>query len=388
MTDPVDAESFNVLLTTVRRFVRERLRPAEQRVEDDDAVPSALIEEIRELGLFGLSIAPEYGGLGLSAVQETEISLILGETSPAFRMVFMPNVGLGSRVIQAIGTPAQKERYLPGLADGSRRACFCLTEPDAGSDAASLRTNARWSDGSYVLNGTKRYISNAPRANLFIVMAKTSGRDGAEPGITAFVIEGGTPGLSVGPANRKLGQRGAPIADVVLDNVSVSPESVIGGQEGRGFKAAMSVLDAGRVSLGAAAVGMARRMIDEAGRYAQERKQFGQEIARFQLVQALIADSEMEYQAGRALTRAAAAALGQGGDDRLMAASAKLFTSEALSRIADRCLQVFGGAGYIADYGIERLYRDSRVLRIYEGTSQIMQLVIARETLKASGRAA
>jgi acyl-CoA dehydrogenase len=382
MTDEVDNESFRELLDVVRRFIRERLVPAEREVEERDEVPEAIVTEMKRLGLFGLSTPSAFGGLGLDVVQETEVSLAFGETSPAFRLVFMPNVGLGSKAIAISGTDAQKAKYLPGLASGERRASFCLTEPDAGSDAASLKTTARRVGDGYVINGTKRFISNATRADVFTVMAKTDVADGNGGAISAFIVERGTPGLTIGKAEKKLGQRGAPIADVIFENVHVPAGNLIGGREGDGFRTAMKVLDSGRISVSASAVGMARRMIDEATQYALQRKQFGKSISEFQLIQAMLADSETEFLAGHALTLRAAETLRDGGDTRNLAAAAKYFSSEALSRIADRTLQVFGGAGYTTDYCIERFYRDSRALRIYEGTSQVLQLVIARTLLK------
>ena len=382
MSDNIDEESFAAFLDGMRRFVRERLVPAEQQVEEDDEVPNSIVMEMMNLGLFGIGIPPEYGGLGLTVAQEARLSIVLGEASAAFRFVFMPNVGLGSRSILISGTDEQKRAYLPRLATGALRACFCLTEPGSGSDAASLRTAARRDGDFYVINGSKRFISNAPRADIFVVMARTDAQSSSGAGISAIIVERGTPGLQVGPAEKKLGQRGAPIADVTFDDVRVPAENLIGGREGLGFSTAMKVLDAGRISVAASAVGMARRIIDEASRYAVQRTQFGQPIAKFQLIQAMLADSETEYLAGHALTLQAAETLSRGGDARNLAAAAKYFCSESVSRIADRAVQILGGAGYISGHPIERFYRDSRVLRIYEGTSQILQLVIARTMLK------
>jgi acyl-CoA dehydrogenase len=382
MSGDIDDETFSAFLATLRRFVCERLVPAEQYVEENDEVPQSIVKEMMGLGLFGIGIPPAYGGLGLDVWQEAQLSMVMSETSVAFRFVFMPNVGLGSRSILISGTEAQRQKYLPGLASGELRSCFCLTEPGSGSDAASLRTTARKDGNTYVLNGTKRFISNATRADVFTVLARTGSAEQGARGISAFIVERGTPGLHVGKAEKKLGQKGAPIADVIFDDVRVTEDNLIGGQEGIGFGTAMKVLDAGRISVAASAVGMARRIIDEASRYAQQRSQFGQPIANFQLIQAMLADSETEYLAGHALTMRAAEILRSGGDARNHAAAAKYFCSESVSRIADRALQILGGAGYMADHPIERFYRDSRALRIYEGTSQILQLVIARTMLK------
>jgi acyl-CoA dehydrogenase len=317
-------------------------------------------------------------------MQEVQVQMAFSETSPAFRLVFWPNVGIGSKGILLAGTEEQKRKYLPGLATGALRASFCLTEPEAGSDAASLRTTAVRDGDFFVINGTKRFITNAPRAHVFTVMARSdAGKAGAD-GISAFIVDRDTPGLHVGKPEKKMGQRGSPIADVVFENVRVPAANIVGGPqcEGQGFKVAMKVLDGGRVSVAASALGMAKRLIDEAARYALQRKQFGQAIAHFQLIQAMLADCETEYLAGHALVMRAAQAVQNGEDARNLAASAKYFCSESLSRIADRALQIFGGSGYIADYPVERLYRDARAVRIYEGTSQILQLVIARTMLK------
>ena len=382
MSDSVDAEDFGLFLDTLKRFVRDRLIPAEQQVEDEDDVPESIVQEMMDLGLFGIGIPPCYGGLGLSVAQEAQLSIVLGEASAAFRFVFMPNVGLGSRSILISGTEEQKQKYLPRLATGELRACFCLTEPGSGSDAASLRTSARKDGDDYIINGNKRFITNAPRADLFVVMARQDGAQPSPGAISAFIVERGAAGLHVGNPEKKLGQRGAPISDVVFDDVRVPAENLIGGREGQGFATAMKVLDSGRISVAASAVGMSRRIIDEASRYAVQRTQFGEPIAKFQLIQAMLADSETEYLAGHALTMQAANILSEGGDARNLAAAAKYFCSEAVSRIADRALQILGGTGYISGHPVERFYRDSRVLRIYEGTSQILQLVIARNMLK------
>ncbi len=384
MASVFDDDTFPQLMDTVDRFIRVRLMPLERQVEETETVPPALIEEMKEMGLFGLSIPEAYGGFELDLIQEMQVQMAFSYTSPAFRLVFWPNVGIGSKGIVLAGTEAQKQKYLPGLATGELSASFCLTEPDAGSDAASLKTTAIRDGDELVLNGTKRFITNAPRADIFTVMARTDpGKPGAS-GISALIVEKGTPGLHIGKPEHKLGQRGSPVSDVIFENVRIPISNVIGGEAnlGQGFKIAMQVLDSGRVSVAASGLGMARRLIDEAARYAVQRKQFGQPISQFQLIQAMLADSETEYLAAHALAMEAARTLERGGDARNLAAAAKYFCSEALSRIADRALQIHGGAGYIAEYHVERLYRDARALRIYEGTSQILQLVIARAMLK------
>jgi len=306
----------------------------------------------------------------------------LGWTSPAFRSVFGTNVGIGSQGIVIDGTDAQKAHWLPRLASGEIIASFALTEPEAGSDAGSLRTSARRDGDVYVLNGTKRYITNAPHAGIFTVMARTNPDEPGARGVSAFIVERDSPGLSVGPHDRKMGQQGAHTADVVFEDCRVPAENLIGGVEGQGFKTAMKVLDRGRLHMGAIATGIAERLIDECVRYANERRQFGKTIGEFQLVQAMLADSRTEAYAGRTMVEDAARRFDAGESIVTEAACCKLYCTEMVGRVADRAVQIFGGAGYMAEYPIERFYRDVRLLRIYEGTSQIQQIVIARNMLR------
>ena len=378
----IDRDTYDQLTDGVRRFVRERLVPLEAEVAENDAVPAELIGEMRELGLFGLSIPEEYGGLGLSMSEEVGIVLELGWTSPAFRSVFGTNVGIGSQGIVIDGTPEQKAQWLPKLASGEIIASFALTEPEAGSDAGSLRTSARREGDSYVINGTKRFITNAPHAGIFTLMARTDPNEPGARGVSAFIVERDLPGLSVGRKDRKMGQQGAHTADVVLVDVRVPASSVIGGVPGQGFKTAMKVLDRGRLHLAAVCIGIAERLIEEALTYARGRQQFGQPIAEFQLVQAMLADSRTEAYAARTMVADAAGRYDVGENIATEAACCKYYASEMVGRVADRTVQIFGGAGYIADYPIERFYRDVRLFRIYEGTSQIQQLVIARNMLR------
>ena len=378
-----DPESFDILLGTVARFVRERLIPREQEVADTDAIPADILAEMRGMGLFGLTIPEQYGGLGLTMEEEVRVSMELCRAAPAFRSIVGTNNGIGSQGIVIDGTEDQKRRYLPRLAAGELIGSFALTEPGAGSDAASLTTSAMRDGAHYVLNGAKRYITNAPQAGVFTVMARTdlNSRDAA--GVSAFIVERDTPGLSVGKPDRKMGQRGAHTADVVFDNVSVPAESLIGGKAGMGFKTAMKVLDKARLNIAAVCVGAAQRLLDEALNYALERRQFGQPIAEFQLVQAMLADSQAELYAARSMTLEAARKRDSGETITLEASCAKLFASEMVSRVADRAVQIHGGAGYMQDSAVERLYRDVRLFRLFEGTSQIQQLVIARQLIRA-----
>lgn len=378
----LDSETFELLLATVERFVRERLVPAENEVEETDDVPATIVTEMKELGLFGLSIPEEYGGIGLSMEQECRVAHELGQTSLAFRSVIGTNVGIGSQGILMDGTEAQKAEYLPRIASGELMTSFALTEPDAGSDAASLSTKAERDGDDYVLNGSKRYITNAPRAGAFTLMARTGGPGAG--GISAFIVPANLPGIRLGRPDRKMGQRGTKTCDVVLENVRVPAANIIGGVPGQGFRTAMKVLDRGRLHISAVACGMARRIQNEAIGYARERKQFGKPIGEFQLIQGMIADSQAEILAGWSLVQDVARAYdarvaGASVPDLGMRAScAKMFCTEMAGRVADRGVQVHGGAGYINEYKVERFYRDVRLLRLYEGTTQIQQLIIGR----------
>lgn len=379
----LDAETFDALIDTVRRFVSERLRPLEGQVETDDAIPADVVREMRELGLYGLSIAEEYGGLGLTMGEEVRVAIELGRTTPAFRSTFGTNVGIGSQGLVMAGTPEQKAQWLPKIASGEIVTSFALTEPDVGSDSGAVKTRAVRDGDVYRLSGTKRYITNADKADLFTVMART-GEEAGGRGVSAFLVPRDLPGLSIGEPEKKMGQKGAKVADVIFDDVVVPAANRLGA-EGEGFKIAMRVLDRGRLHISAVCVGVAERLIADCVAYATERKQFGKPISEHQLIQAMIADSKTEALAARALVLETAAAKDAGRDVVMESAASKYYASEMVGRVADRAVQIFGGAGYIADYGIERLYRDVRLFRIYEGTSQIQQLIIARETIKRGG---
>ncbi len=381
-----DPDTLAALLDNVARFVRERLVPNETEVAERDAIPESLIAEMKALGLFGLSIPEQYGGLGLTMEEEVRVAFELGRTSPAFRSLIGTNNGIGSQGIILDGTDEQKTRYLPKLASGEIVASFALTEPGSGSDAASLTTTAMRDADHYVLNGTKRFITNAPEAGIFTVMARTDVADKGARGISAFIVERGTPGIVLGKIDRKMGQRGAHTCDVIFDACRVPATQLIGGVEGVGFKTAMRVLDKGRLHIAAVCVGVSDRMLADALAYALERKQFGQPIAEFQLVQAMLADSKTEIYAARSMVLDAARLRDEQRDVSTEAACAKLFASEMCGRVADRAVQIHGGAGYVSDFAIERFYRDVRLFRIYEGTSQIQQLVIARNMIREARR--
>jgi acyl-CoA dehydrogenase len=378
----LDAETFEQFITTLRRFIRERLIPAEPQVFEDDRIPEHLLNEMREMGLMGLSVPEAYGGPGLSMGQYLEAVAELAYAAPAFRSAMAIGTGIITTALKLDGTEEQRQEYLPRLVAGDI-ASFCLTEPDSGSDSAAMKTRAVKDGDFYVLNGSKRYITNAPQAKFFLVMARTSAE--SLPGnahVSGFLIPVETPGLSVGKPDKKMGQRGALTADVVLEDVRVPASALLGGVEGKGFKTAMKALDGGRLSVTASAIGLSRRILDSALRYATERKAFGETISNFQLVQAMLADSKVELYAAECMLRDATAKAETGVGIVQEGAACKIFSTEALGRIADRCVQIYGGAGYMAEYDAERLYRDARVFRIYEGTTQILQLVVARAMLK------
>ncbi|MEX3992684.1 acyl-CoA dehydrogenase family protein [Paraburkholderia sp. EG286A] len=377
-----DQETLNLLLDTVSRFVRERLVPAENEVAETDEIPADIVDEMREMGLFGLSIPEAYGGLGLTMEEEVRVAFEIGKTSPCFRSLFGTNVGIGSQGLIIDGSEEQKQRYLPKLASGELIASFALTEAGSGSDAGSLRTRARVDGDHYIIDGAKRFITNAPEAGIYTVMARTNPDIKGAGGISAFIVERGTPGVSLGKIDKKMGQKGAHTCDVIFENCRVPARNLIGGVEGVGFKTAMKVLDKGRLHISAICVGAAERMLDDALRYAMERQQFGQPIGEFQLIQAMLADSKAEIYAARSMVLDAARRRDNKEDVSTEASCCKLFASEMCGRVADRAVQIHGGAGYVSEYAIERFYRDVRLFRIYEGTTQIQQLVIARNMLR------
>jgi acyl-CoA dehydrogenase len=383
----LDPETFADFLQTLRRFVRERLVPAEPEVVETDRVPAGLLDEMRELGLFGLTIPVDYGGAGLSIDQYLEAIRELSWAAPAFRSAMAIGTGIVATALKLDGTEAQKAEYLPRLAAGEI-ASFALTEPDSGSDSAAMRTRAVRDGEAYVLNGAKRYITNAPMARFMVVMARTAAE--TLPGnahVSAFLVPADAPGVSIGRPDRKMGQRGALTADVVLEDVRLPAAALLGGVEGRGFKTAMKALDGGRLSVAAAAIGYGARILDSGLRYATERQAFGERIANFQLIQAMLADSRTELYAAECMLRDAARRAAAGERVSTEAACVKMFATEACGRIADRTVQIHGGAGYMAEYEAERFYRDARLYRIYEGTTQILQLVVAKAMLKEFGEA-
>lgn len=376
-----DQETISQLVDMIERFVRERLVPAEQKLAEEAKLPDDILEEMKALGLFGLTIPEEYGGLGLTMEEEILVAIALGRTSPAFRSVMGTNNGIGSAAIVFNGTEAQKQKYLPKYASGEWISCFCLTEPDAGSDAASLKTTARLEDGYYVINGTKRYITNAPVAHTFNVMARTNPDIKGARGISSFIVERDTPGITLGAIDKKMGQSGSMTCDVIFEDCRVPAENII-GEEGEGFITAMKVLDRGRLHISGVSVGVAERLIKDALEYAMQRKQFGKPLAEQQLIQAMLADSQTEMFAAKCMTLETARMRDEKKNISTESSACKLFATEMVGRVADRAVQIHGGAGYISEYAVERFYRDVRLFRLYEGTSQIQQIIIARNMIK------
>ncbi|HSG91668.1 MAG TPA: acyl-CoA dehydrogenase family protein [Pseudomonadales bacterium] len=383
----LDPETLDQLVDTIRRYVRERLQPLEQQVSREDRIPDEVIQEMRDMGLFGLTIPEAYGGLGLNTAEECRVVLELGWTSPAFRSAIGTNNGIGSQGLVMDGTEEQKAYWLPKMATGEVIASFALTEPEAGSDAGGLRTRATADGDGFVINGTKRYITNAPRAQVFTVFARTDADLPGARGVSAFLVPSDTPGISLGSPDKKMGQQGAHVCDVVFEDVRVGAEALVGGPEklNKGFLTAMKTLDRGRLHISALSCGTAERLIDESVRYAVERKQFGQAIGEFQLIQGMLADSRTEAYAGTCMVLDAARRRDAGENVNTLASASKLFCTEMVGRVADRAVQIFGGAGYMEEYGIERFYRDVRLFRLYEGTSQIQQMIIARNMMRDAG---
>lgn len=376
-----DQETINQLIDMIERFVRERLVPAEDQLVELGRVPDDILKEMKELGLFGLTIPEEYGGLGLTMEEEILVAMALGHTSPAFRSIMGTNNGIGSAAVVFDGTEEQKQKFLPKYASGEYISCFCLTEPEAGSDAASLKTSAVRDGDHYRINGTKRYITNAPVADTFNVMARTDPENKGARGISSFIVERDTDGITLGSVDKKMGQAGSMTCDVIFEDCRVPAENLIGA-EGQGFITAMKVLDRGRLHISGVSVGIAERLIKDSLDYALQRKQFGKPIAEQQLIQAMLANSRTEAYAARCMTLETARKRDSGDNVSTESSACKLFATEMVGRVADRAVQIHGGAGYMSEYAVERFYRDVRLLRLYEGTSQIQQIIIARNMMR------
>jgi acyl-CoA dehydrogenase len=380
----VEEPELREILTAAREFVRNVVVPAEDDIEATDEIPARIRDAAAAMGLYGFAIPAAYGGLGLSLPEEVRLVFELGYAAPAFRSLFGTNNGIAGHVLLEGGTEKQRAEYLPRLASGEWTASFALTEPEAGSDPSTLVTSAFPDGGDWVVTGTKRFITNAPYADVFMVFARTDPEAPASRGISALLVERGRPGLSVAPKDRKMGQAGAVTADVHLDGVRVPAEQLIGEVPGTGLATAMRCLAHGRIHIAALCVGLMQRLVDESARWAVTRRQSGHQIGDFQLVQGMLADSQTDLMAGRSLVIEAARAYQAGEDRRIGPSCAKYFASEAVGRVADRAVQIHGGAGYMRGVPVERLYRDARLFRLYEGTSQIQQVIIAREMLRAA----
>jgi acyl-CoA dehydrogenase len=384
----VTQAEFDQLLDLLRAFIRREVMPAEAGIDESDEIPDRLIEQAKEMGLYGYALPTEYGGLGLSVEQQVRLTIELGYTCPAFRSLFGTNNGIAGQVLVLAGTEQQRKQWLPRMASGEVVASFALTEPDAGSDPSRLVTTARQvkgdgeAGGGWVIDGLKRYITNAPMADVFMVFARTDPQAPPGKGIGVFVVPARANGVAVAARDHKMGQAGAWTADVAFTGVRVPADALVGDAAQAGYATAMRSLAHGRLIIAALCVGVAARLVDESVAYAKERSQGGHPIGEYQLVQAMLADSHTEYLAARSLVLDAAAQYDAGTDRRLAPSAAKYFASEAVGRIADRAVQIHGGSGYIRGIPVERLYRDVRLFRIYEGTSQIQQLVIARELLR------
>jgi len=381
-------DEFSKLLAEVRQFVRQECMPLEAEVDRTDVIPEALVDRMRTLGLFGHSIPEPYGGAGLTSEELSLVNMEVSQCATTFRARFGGNTGIASESLVVDGTPGQKDRYLPQLASGEVTGCFALTEADAGSDATAQKTTAVRDGDHFVITGRKCFITNAPIANLFTVFARTDPAGTGANGITAFLVERGVPGLSTPEAYRKMGQHGSPVGEVVLEQVRVPASAIVGGpaMEGQGFRTAMRALNKQRINLAGLCIGPAIRLVDEMVQRARSRKQFGQPIAEFQLVQQMIAESNTEVHAARALLLETARKRDDGLDVTMEASMCKLFASEMCGRVADRAVQVFGGSGYIGGNVAERFYRDVRLFRLYEGTSQIHLINIAKRTVAMAAR--
>jgi acyl-CoA dehydrogenase len=383
----MDGDVFAAFIDQLQRYVRERLIPAEKTIEETDLIPDDILSEMRDMGLFGLTIPETYGGAGMNVSQYIETIRTLSFAMPCFRSIISINIGMVCSAITKSGTEAQKAFWLPRIAAGEI-ASFGLTEPGSGSDSAAMATTAVRSGNGYVLNGTKRYITNAPFAKMALIMARTNKEALPKNAhVSAFLVPMDAPGISVGSSDKKMGQPGSHIADIIMEDVQVAGDALLGGDEGRGFQTAMQSLDNGRLSVAAAATGYAKRILETSMRYANERKAFGEPIANFQLIQQMLAESEIEIYAAETMIADACRRADKGENIIRKAAAAKVFASEMCGRVADRCVQIHGGAGYLAEYEAERFYRDVRIYRIYEGTTQILQLQIAKHMLRdfASG---
>ncbi|KFU81938.1 acyl-CoA dehydrogenase [Amycolatopsis lurida] len=378
----VPGDVFADVLGQIDDFVRTRVMPRELEIMSTDAIPADLRAQAAEMGLFGYAIPQEWGGLGLDLVQDVEVAMTLGYTSLALRSMFGTNNGIAGQVLVGFGTDEQRARWLPGIASGEVVASFALTEPGAGSNPAGLRTSAKPDGDGWVLDGGKQFITNATEAGLFVVFARI------DSGIAVFLVPADAPGITVGAKDAKMGQEGSRTADVTFSQVRVGPEALVGGDGEVGYKAAMTSLARGRIHMAGLAVGTAQRALDESVSYAATATQGGTPIGDFQLVQAMLADQQTGVLAGRALAREAARLYVTGEDRRIAPSAAKLFCTEMAGKAADLAVQVHGGSGYMREVAVERIYRDVRLMRLYEGTSEIQRLIIGGGLVRAEKKKA
>ncbi|MBB1049788.1 acyl-CoA dehydrogenase [Dietzia sp. CW19] len=384
----VDAEDFAAILATTRDYIRTVVMPREREIADADAVPEDIRAGLAEMGMFGYAIPQQWGGLGLDLTQDVELAMEFGYTSLAMRSLFGTNNGIAGQVLVNFGTDEQKAEWLERIASGEVIASFALTEDGAGSNPAGLATRAVRDGDDWVIDGTKRFITNAPVADLFVVFARTRPADAGGPGIAVFLVPADAAGVTVGPKDRKMGQEGAPTSEVEFSGVRVPASSLVGGDEDAGYRAAMTSLARGRVHIAAVAVGSARRALDESLAHAATTTQGGTAVGDFQLVQAMIADQQVGVMAGQALVREVAAKYVSGEDRRIAPSVAKLYCTEMAGKVADLAVQIHGGTGYMRGVVVERIYRDIRLLRLYEGTSEIQRLIIGGGLMRGATREA
>ena len=384
----VPEDVFAEVLRQIKHFVRTRVVPRELEIMSTDAIPSDLRKQAADMGLFGYAIPQEWGGLGLDLVQDVEVAMELGYTSLSLRSMFGTNNGIAGQVLVGFGTDEQKAHWLPRIASGEVVASFALTEDGAGSNPAGLRTTAKAEGDGWIIDGSKRFITNATEAGLFVVFARTDPKPVAGNGIAVFLVPADLPGLEVGTKDAKMGQEGSRTADVSFNQVRVGPEALVGGSGDVGYRAAMTSLARGRIHIAALSVGQAQRALDESVAYAASATQGGAAIGDFQLVQAMIADQQTGVMAGRALAREAARAWVDGTDRRIAPSAAKLFCTEMVGKVADLAVQIHGGTGYMREVPVERIYRDVRLLRLYEGTSEIQRLIIGGGLVRAEKKKA
>ena len=374
-------DEFESMLEAVRTFVRREVVAAEEEIEEADQIPDRIRDRAKHMGLFGYMIPLEYGGLGMSQYEDARLAMEFGWTTPSFRSMFGTNNGIAGQVLVNAGTEMQRQRWLPGMATGELVASFALTEPEAGSDPSGLRTKAVRDGDEYVLNGQKRFITNALYADLLMVFARSGDVTDGAKGISVFVVPTGTPGVTIGPKDAKMGQRGAASSEVFFGDVRVPADHLVGEVEGEGFGTAMRSLVKGRIHIAAMSVGMAKRLLHESLKHATTNRQSGRKLSEFQLVQAMLAESETEIFAGESMLLETARRYDDGSDRRIAPSSAKLYCTEMVGRVADRAVQIHGGMGYMREVPVERFYRDCRLLRLYEGTSEIQKLIIARQLI-------